>query len=190
MSTRLLRGTGIARPIGGRSPWEEAELRADVVDPFVASAFAVLRELGQINCERGPLSMREGDIFTTQELNVALAVTGEVEGLATYGMSVITGLKIASLITGSELLQVDEKALDALTELGRRLSEQTAALLEHTNTKCEIRPLPPIHGIGTKVTSCAPALLVPVNTDVGKISIEVSLCKARYEQRVEIASGV
>ncbi len=153
--------------------------RAELVEPFVVAAFNVLEQVAHIKCERGPLSMRQGATFTTQELTVVVGVIGEIEGVSLYGMSVVTALKIAAAMMGQEVVQLDEMALSAIKELGNMISGQATTLLAETQFECEITPPTLLHGAGIQAATPAPTLLIPVNTDVGRIDIDISLTRRR-----------
>ncbi len=119
--------------------------------------------------------MRQGNTYTTQELTVILGISGHLQGLSMYGLSVMTALKLGGILKGQELLQLDDTLLEAMGELGNRIAAQAAELLERAGVECELATPRLMQGVGTEVPTVAPTLLVPVNTDVGKLSIEVSL---------------
>ena len=153
-------------------------LRVEFVDPFVQAAFYVLEEVAKARCERGPLSMRQGSTFTSQELTVVVGVNGEIHGVVLYGLSVVTALKIASAMVGQEFVSLDEMALSAISELGNMISGHAATLLSEAGVHCDITPPTVIHGVGTEITVHIPVLLVPVSTDKGNINIDIALCPA------------
>ncbi len=150
-------------------------LSAQYVEPFVRAAFTVLHEVAGCRCERGPLSMRSGTTFTTQEVTVVVGVNGEIHGVALYGMSVVTALKIAGAMMGQELVQLDEMALSAVSELANMISGRAATLLDRSGISCDITPPSIVRGVGTEITVPAATLLIPVTTDLGSLSIDVSL---------------
>jgi len=151
-------------------------LRVEYVDPFIQAAFYVLEQVAQAKCERGPLSMRQGATFTSQELTVVVGVVGEIEGVALYGLSVVTALKIASAMIGQELVSLDEMALSAISELGNMISGRAATLLSEANVQCDITPPTVIQGVGMEITVHVPVLMVPVSTDKGNVNIDVAVC--------------
>lgn len=169
-SNSSVQGTGIA------TECNDLVLRAAVVEPFVVAAFVVLDQVAGIKCERGSLSMRRGTTFTTQELTVVVGVVGEIHGVSLYGMSVVTALKIAGSMMGQGIMELDEMALSAIKELGNMISGHATTLLAETSVKCEITPPTLLRGVGIEATTPAPTLLVPVNTDVGRMNIDISLC--------------
>lgn len=150
-------------------------LRVEYVDPFIQAAFFVLEQVAHAKCERGPISMRQGATFTSQELTVVVGVVGEIEGTALYGLSVVTALKIASAMIGNDLVSLDEMALSAISELGNMISGHAATLLSNAGVQCDITPPTLIQGVGTEITVHVPILMVPVSTDKGNINIDVAV---------------
>lgn len=170
---------GVAAARGPAAPGSAAPhvglVKTEYVEPFVSAAFYVLEQVARARCERGPLSLRQYSTFTTQELTVVVGVMGEIEGVSLYGMSFMTALKIAGMMLGQELVQLDDLALSAVTELANMMSGHATTLLEQASVTCEITPPTVIRGVGTEVTVAGPTLMVPVSTDLGNLSIDISL---------------
>jgi len=145
------------------------------IDPFVRAAFAVLSQVVNAAPERGQLRLRSGNTFTSQELTTVLGVNGMVEGVALYGLSDATATKIAGLMLGQDVEEIDELASSALTELANMITGNATTYLEKSGYQCDITPPSLIQGTGVQITTICPALVVPVATQFGKLEINVAL---------------
>ena len=150
-------------------------MQVEFIEPFIRATFTVLSQVVDASPERGQLSLRDGNTFTSQELSTLLGVSGHVEGVALYGMSQVTALKIASKMLGQELKEIDEMASSALSELANIITGNAATYLETSGIQCDITPPSLINGSGVQVTTLCPALVVPVSSEFGQIGINVAL---------------
>lgn len=126
--------------------------------------------------ERGALTARP-QMFTSQQINIVCGITGEVEGLVIYGMSMITADKIASKMIGQPVVTFDQLAASAIAELGNMISGHSASLLASQGYSCDITPPTIIRGTNVSVTTLdIPAIVIPMDLpDVGTFEINVSL---------------
>lgn len=151
-------------------------MKVEYVSPFAEACVNVFTTL--INCipERGNLSARP-QMFTSQQINIVCGITGRVEGLVIYGMSMITADKIASKMIGAPVVTFDQLAASAIAELGNMISGNSAALLAAQGFTCDITPPTIIRGTNVSVTTLdIPAIVIPMNLpDVGLLEINVSL---------------
>jgi chemotaxis protein CheX len=152
-------------------------MKVEFVGPFVQAGFSVIETLLKDRAERGPLSMR-AVTFTTQQITIIAGVNGDVQGAALYGMSYVTAEKIASAMIGMAVKEMDEMAWSAISELGNIITGNAVELLYRTGYKCDITPPSVIQGSDTQVSTCVPALVVPMTTKFGRLEINVALREA------------
>jgi chemotaxis protein CheX len=115
-------------------------------------------------------------IFTSQQCNIIIGVTGKVQGQVIYGMSLSTADKIASQMLGQTIRTFDQLAASAIAELGNMITGNATSLLAEAGYQCDITPPSLMRGRNIKITTLAiPALVVPVETPFGQIEITVSL---------------
>jgi len=150
-------------------------MEVQFIEPFVRAAFTVLGRVVNASPERGQLSLRNGNTFTSQELTAVLGVNGMVEGVALYGMSAVTAGKIAGQMLGQDIEEIDEMASSALSELANMITGNATTHFEGNGYQCDITPPSLIHGMGVQITTLCPALVVPVSTQFGKVEINVAL---------------
>lgn len=158
-------------------------MKVQYVSPFAEAAVSVFETLIGIKPERGQLSARP-QMFTSQQINIVCGITGAVEGLVIYGMSMITADKIASRMIGAPVVTFDQLAASAIAELGNMISGHSAAGLQAQGYMCDITPPTIIRGSNVSVTTLdIPALVIPlVLADLGHFEINVSLQERRVAQ--------
>lgn len=155
-------------------------MKVQYVSPFAEASISVFKAVINITPERGPLSARP-QLFTTQQINVVCGVTGAVEGLVIYGMTMQTADKIAGLMIGQPVVTFDQLAASAVAELGNMISGNSISLLAGHGFDCDITPPTIIRGTNVKITTLnIPALVIPLSIpDIGVFEINISLQERR-----------
>ncbi|MBN9501981.1 MAG: hypothetical protein BGO01_10105 [Armatimonadetes bacterium 55-13] len=151
-------------------------MKVQYVSPFAEASVNVFEMLIGCKPERGSLSARP-QMFTSQQINIVCGITGRVEGLVIYGMSMITADKIASKMIGSPVVTFDQLAASAIAELGNMISGHSASLLAAEGYQCDITPPTIIRGTNVSVTTLdIPAIVIPMSLpEIGTFEINVSL---------------
>lgn len=150
-------------------------MKAEYINPFVAGAFHVIKAVLDVEPVKGKLDVRP-NIFTSQQCNVIMGVTGKIEGQVIYGMNLITADRIASHMLGQQIRTFDHLAASAIAELGNMITGNASTYLAKAGYECDITPPSIIRGTNVKIsTLCIPAIVVPLDTRFGKIEITASL---------------
>lgn len=151
-------------------------MKVQYVSPFAEAAVTVCQAVLSVNADRGQLGVRP-QMFTTQQVNIVCGITGAIEGLVIYGMSMLTADRIATKMIGQPVVTFDQLAASAIAELGNMVSGNAAALLSTQGFICDITPPTIIRGTNVKVTTLdIPAIVIPLNLgDLGALEVNVSL---------------
>lgn len=151
-------------------------MKVEYVTPFVQASMKIIETLLQIAPERGHLAAR-AQIFTTQQVNIVIGVTGQVEGQVIYGMSVQTADRLASRMLGQSVISFDQLAASAIAELGNKICTDSLAMLHDSGFECDITPPTIIRGTSVRISTMGiPALVIPLKLeDVGVFEVNVSL---------------
>jgi len=152
-------------------------MKVEFVEPFVKAAFHVLETVTGDSPVRGQLALRTAS-FTTQQLTIMAGVSGQVEGMALYGMSTVTAQKVASAMIGTESLELDDMALSAIAELGNMITGHAATSLSERNFEVDITPPSVVRGMDVEISTRVPALVVPISTAYGRIEVNVALAES------------
>jgi chemotaxis protein CheX len=151
-------------------------MKVEYVSPFAEAAISVFEMLIQETPSRGQLKALP-TMFTGQQINVMCGVTGSIQGLVIYGMSVTTADRIASRMIGQPVVTFDALASSAIAELGNMISGHSATALMNQGFQCDITPPTIIRGTNVKVSTYdVPALVIPLEfAEIGRFEISVSL---------------
>jgi chemotaxis protein CheX len=137
----------------------------------------------EVNAEidRGELSIEQSS-NTSQEVTVLVGVTGEVRGLAMYGMSESTAKKIVSAIVKHPVPIFDEMAQSATAELGNVITGRASTNLSAVGFDCVLTPPTLITGRQVIISTLTiRRLVVPLHTNFGDIEINLALREEKNE---------
>ena len=152
-------------------------MKVEFVNPFLEAASEVLdAELGG-EALRGTLRLHKTAV-TTDEVTAVVGVTGTLQGLVLYSMSQATALRIVSRVMAQEFAEFDAIAQSGIGELGNVITGRAGVLLERAGIRADIAPPMLIVGRGGLMSSLdIPRLLVPLETRVGTIDLQIALRK-------------
>jgi chemotaxis protein CheX len=150
-------------------------MRVEYINPFVESAYNVLKEVLNCKVTRGELYLKSS---STPVLGVAALVglAGDVEGRVLFDMSRPTAIAIASVMNGEELKKLDELGKATITELANMITAQAVTKLHDLGFRFDLTPPAIFTGDNMEVsTSQVEALIVPMEVPYGKLEINVAI---------------
>lgn len=150
-------------------------MRVEYINPFVESAFSILKEVLQTEINREELYLKKS---TQPVMGVAAIVglAGDVEGRVLIDMSKETAMKVASTMNGEELSTMDELVKATITELANMITAQAVTKLHELGFKFDLTPPAIMTGDNMQVTDLnVEALIVPLGLPQGKIEINVAI---------------
>ncbi len=150
-------------------------MRVEYINPFVESAFNVLKEVLGTELTRGELYLKS----TSQSIlgvTTIVGLTGDVEGRVLFDMAPETALAIASAMNGEELKTFDDLAKATISELANMITAQAVTKLHDLGFDFDITPPALFTGDNMEVSDTeVEALIVPVEMPLGKIEINVAV---------------
>lgn len=150
-------------------------MKAEFINPFIIAARQVLNMEINSEVELGPLTLDPRPL-TDKEVKVHLGLTGGLEGVVFYGLSVKSACAITSAMLGSELNEIDETVHSAIAELGNVISGRASGLLEQAGFNTDITTPTVVVGEGAKISTMAlKPVLVTLTTNIGEIVMAVAL---------------
>ena len=150
-------------------------MRVEYINPFVESAFNIIKEVLQAEIVRDELYLKKS---TQPVMGVATIVglAGDVEGRVLIDMSCDTAVKIASTMNGEELTTIDELVKATITELANMITAQAVTKLYDLGFKFDLTPPALITGDNMQVSDLnVEALIVPLGLPQGKVEINVAI---------------
>ncbi|WKY47900.1 chemotaxis protein CheX [Eubacteriaceae bacterium ES3] len=113
------------------------------------------------------------DFFSEHELDIAVGVIGDLEGVVIYRFPHQTSLEIVKIMSSMEFDKVDDFVISAMSELSNIISGNVLTILSGENLTCDI--LPPKLGIPEKEQDYELETASCLATPAGNICIETRL---------------
>ena len=150
-------------------------MNAEFINPFVVAAFTFLEKDQKLKIRKGTLSLDNSPVAGI--VNTVIGVKGFVEGQVVYCMSMITALKIASMmLLGLPFEELDDLAKSAIGEMGNIITGHASSILTNNGIFCSVTPPALFIGPGVNVSyKGLPTIIIPIHTDLGEITILVTL---------------
>jgi chemotaxis protein CheX len=150
-------------------------MRVEYINPFVESSVSVIKEVLGLDVKRGQISLRAKAI-PVLDIAVIVGLVGQVEGRVLFDMSQETSLKIVSKMNDEEIADFDELAKATITELGNMITGRAVTKLSEMGYRFDVTPPAIFQGENMSISDIEiEALIVPVDTPLGKIEINVAL---------------
>jgi chemotaxis protein CheX len=152
-------------------------MRVEYINPFVESAFNVLKEVLNSEVKRGDLYLKS---TTMSIMGVAALVglAGDVEGRVLFDMTKETALAVAGAMNQEQFAVLDELAKATIQELANMITAQAVTKLHDLGFKFDLTPPALFTGDNMEVSNNlkVEALIVPMELgSIGKIEVNVAL---------------
>ena len=154
-------------------------MRVEYINPFVESAFGVLKEVMDAEVKRGEIYLKP---TTMSIMGVAALVglAGDVEGRVLFDMTKDTALRVAGAMNGGEeFATLDELAKATIQELANMITAQAVTKLHDLGFKFDLTPPALFTGDNMEVSTNlgeVEALIVPMELGPnGKIEVNVAI---------------
>jgi chemotaxis protein CheX len=150
-------------------------MRAEFINPFLQAASEVLEsELG-VAPQRGTIGLQRS-AYTSDEVTAVVAVTGEVAGMVLLSMNETTARAVVSKMMGQEFPELDALGQSGIAEIGNVITGRAAVLLAEAGITSDLAPPMLMVGRGTLISTLdVQRLVIPLETEFGKIEIQVAL---------------
>ncbi|MBP7552035.1 MAG: chemotaxis protein CheX [Spirochaetes bacterium] len=150
-------------------------MRVEYINPFVESSVSVIKEALGIEVRREQITLKSKAV-PILDVAVIVGLVGQVEGRVLFDMKRETALKIASNMNGEEITEFDELAKATITELGNMITGRAVTKLSEMGYKFDVTPPAVFSGQNMEISdSEIEALIVPIETPMGRIEINVAL---------------
>lgn len=157
-------------------------MRVEYINPFVESAFNVLKEVVGGELTRGDLYLKSTS-HPVLGITVIVGLAGDVEGRVLIDMSRETALAIASVMNGEELSDFNDLAKATISELANMITAQAVTKLYDLGFKFDLTPPALISGQNLEVSNAGvETLIVPIEMPQGKIEINVAIRERGLEE--------
>ena len=152
-------------------------MNADLVNPFIVSTCDVFRTMLSCNLTRGPIALKDGS-EPKYEVSGLIGLSGKYQGMVVVSLSRETALAATGILAGTKPTELNADVVDAIGELANMIAGAAKGRLE----KHELSISLPSVICGTqhciRFPSSSKPLVLPFNSDIGPISVELGLAAA------------
>lgn len=149
--------------------------RAEILEPFVEAARDVMAsELGS-EVVSGKLSIATG-AATTLDVTAVVGITGQLTGIAIYGMPESLAMSIVNQMMGSPMEELDDLALSGIAELANVITGRASTLLSGISIYTKAAPPIVLVGAGSRLsTANIHRLVVPLESEFGTLEAQLAI---------------
>ena len=153
-------------------------MRVEYINPFVESAFSVLKEVMNADVKRGEIYLKP-TTMSIQGVAALVGLAGDVEGRVLFDMTKDTALHVAGAMNQEEFKTFDELAKATIQELANMITAQAVTKLHDLGFKFDLTPPALFTGENMEVSTNlgeVEALIVPMELgNNGKIEVNVAI---------------
>jgi chemotaxis protein CheX len=153
-------------------------MRVEYINPFVESAYTVLKEVLSLEVKRGDIYLKPTSM---QIMGVAALVglAGDVEGRVLFDMTKETALFVAGKMNGENFTVLDELGKATIQEMANMITAQAVTKLHELGFKFDLTPPALFTGDNMEVSTNlgeVEALIVPMEIDSShKVEVNVAI---------------
>jgi chemotaxis protein CheX len=157
-------------------------MRLEYINPFVESAVNILETVLSIKIKRGELYLK-AKCQPVLGVTAIVGLAGHVEGRVLIDMTEDTAKAIASEMNNEEFTELSELARATITELANMIVAQAVTKLSDLGFRFELTPPTIFTGQKMEISDFeVEALIVPMETEYGKMEINVALRERSGEE--------
>jgi len=153
-------------------------MRVEYINPFVESAFSVLKEVLNCPVKRGDIYLKPTSM-TIMGVAALVGLAGDVEGRVLFDMTRETALYVASAMNGEKFTVLDELGKATIQELANMITAQAVTKLHELGFKFDLTPPALFTGDNMEVSTNlgeVEALIVPMDiSDKNVIEVNVAI---------------
>jgi len=153
-------------------------MRVEYINPFVESAFSVLKEVLSIDVKRGEIYLKPTSM-SIMGVAALVGLAGDVEGRVLFDMTKDTALHVAGAMNGEQFTVLDELGKATIQELANMITAQAVTKLHELGFKFDLTPPALFTGDNMEVSTNlgeVEALIVPMELGPnGKIEVNVAI---------------
>jgi chemotaxis protein CheX len=153
---------------------DPATMRADYINPFIASLSHTFRTM--LNCEihRGPLQLKSQSALKFP-ISGVIGLSGKAVGTVVINLSEAVAIKAAAVMLMMDIEQIDEEVIDAVGEIANMVAGAAKAELAEYELSISLPNVVTGSQHDIRFPSNVTPICVPFETDFGPLVLEVGL---------------
>ncbi|MCL2127444.1 MAG: chemotaxis protein CheX [Treponema sp.] len=153
-------------------------MRVEYINPFVESAFSVLKEVMSDEVKRGEIYLKSTSM-SIKGVAALVGLAGDVEGRVLFDMTKETALYVSGAMNQETFTALDELAKATIQELANMITAQAVTKLHDLGFKFDLTPPALFTGENMEVSTNlgeVEALIVPMELGTnGMIEVNVAI---------------
>jgi chemotaxis protein CheX len=164
-------------------------MQVELVNPFVAATINVFSTMLACQLTRGQLSIKRHHA-PEYEVSGLIGLTGACQGMVVVSVGRLTAIKAASVLSGERLTELNAQVIDAIGEITNMIAGSAKADLGQYELSVGLPSV--ICGKNHTISfpSGATPFLLPFESEIGPVCIEVGLAKLPNVSRSPVANGL
>ena len=160
-------------------------MRMDLIQPFISAADAVFAESLQGPTKIGDLMMEE-EAYHRKGVAALIVIKGDIEGRIILDLAPEVALKVAAILTGTEVVESEQTVRETVCELANMVIGNSVTLLNDQGYRFKVFP-PEIHmnDQGLAGSRDTEAMVLAIETTCGNIFLNIAmhhLTRRRHER--------
>ncbi len=144
------------------------------INPFIESFEAVMPQIGFGNIQKGNLSVKGQELINSGVI-IIVGIVGSIKGNVAYCIGMNIAKKIASVMMGAAIDDLDEMAQSALSELANMLTASAVTYFYDLGIPVDISTPTLLHGKNISVNmNSSQVLCIQLLADQNPIDINIA----------------
>lgn len=143
-------------------------INVDLINPFIQGTQSILRDVCQEESKLGKVYLKKSP-YASNTIAIIIGLTGDIKGQVIFSLGIKTACSIASkMMMGMPVLELDEMAKSAISELTNMILGNTATLFYNNGVTVDITPPSLLMGDNIQIsTSKMQTICIPLQLSEG-----------------------
>jgi len=152
-------------------------MRAEFINPFVSATQNVFQTMLETKLTRGTLSLKQNST-PLHEVCGLIGLAGKYHGMVVLSFGRETALQLAGKMLGNEVQELNAEVADAVGELTNMVAGNAKSQLGEFQMSIGLPTVICGKSHSLSFPSCSPALLIPFESDLGPVCVEVGISES------------
>lgn len=153
------------------------DMNVEQINVFLMAATQVMKDMCQLQLSVGKPYVKPTE-FDKESIVVSIGITGEIRGQVLLVFDTAVACDIASKMCFTQITQLDDLSISALSELGNMVLGNAATVMSTKGIGIDITPPSIIQGDFRLASAYAKNICIPLSYDEDKIiELDISLRK-------------
>jgi len=164
-------------------------MRVEFINPFVLATHDVFKTMLGCKLTRGPLAIKS-EHTPVYEVSGLIGLSGRCRGMVVLSVNRSTAISAAAIMLGERPLDLNGDVMDAIGEITNIIAGAAKTQLAGYRLSIGLPTVICGKGHSIKFPSEAPPIVIPFDSELGPICVEVGLVEsATTRQPADVSAG-